>query len=51
MVRFLGKARKTNHIPLFCERSELWSNYKIPIFTNLEDLYKILEINSWQFEI
>ncbi|MDZ7880914.1 MAG: hypothetical protein U5L45_24775 [Saprospiraceae bacterium] len=22
MVRFSGFARKTNHIPLFCERSE-----------------------------
>ncbi|MDZ7881229.1 MAG: hypothetical protein U5L45_26440 [Saprospiraceae bacterium] len=25
VVRFSGKARKTNHIPLFCERSELWA--------------------------
>ncbi|MDZ7876536.1 MAG: hypothetical protein U5L45_02650 [Saprospiraceae bacterium] len=25
VVRFLGKARKTNHILLFCERSELWA--------------------------
>ncbi|MDZ7880771.1 MAG: hypothetical protein U5L45_24055 [Saprospiraceae bacterium] len=23
VVGFSGKARKTNHIPLFCERSEL----------------------------
>ncbi|MDZ7876337.1 MAG: hypothetical protein U5L45_01635 [Saprospiraceae bacterium] len=27
MVRFSGFARKTNHIPLFCERSELWAKY------------------------
>ncbi|MDZ7880523.1 MAG: hypothetical protein U5L45_22795 [Saprospiraceae bacterium] len=25
VVRFLGFARKTNHIPLFCKRSELWA--------------------------
>ncbi|MDZ7880820.1 MAG: hypothetical protein U5L45_24300 [Saprospiraceae bacterium] len=25
VVRFSGKARKTNHSPLFCERSELWA--------------------------
>ncbi|MDZ7879787.1 MAG: hypothetical protein U5L45_19065 [Saprospiraceae bacterium] len=25
VVRFSGFARKTNHIPLFCERSELWA--------------------------
>jgi hypothetical protein len=24
VVRFSVFARKTNHIPLFCERSELW---------------------------
>ncbi|MDZ7879773.1 MAG: hypothetical protein U5L45_18995 [Saprospiraceae bacterium] len=25
VVHFSGKARKMNHIPLFCERSELWA--------------------------
>ncbi|MDZ7881114.1 MAG: hypothetical protein U5L45_25835 [Saprospiraceae bacterium] len=25
VVRFSGFARKTNHISLFCERSELWA--------------------------
>jgi Dockerin type I domain len=38
VVHFSGKARKMNHIPLFCERSELWLS-----------IYNSLYIDSLQF--
>ncbi|MDZ7879399.1 MAG: hypothetical protein U5L45_17080 [Saprospiraceae bacterium] len=35
MVRFSGKARKTNHIALFCERSEVWTK-SLRLFKNTQ---------------